>query len=111
MPRLIIVDDEPSTLSVLTTLLKAEGYEVTSALDWESDRLVVEALDARRDAGGTTLIITHRLHLAAAADRVVVLDDCVVVQQGRHDDLVHDEGLYGRLWALQTGGRPAAEEK
>jgi ABC-type multidrug transport system fused ATPase/permease subunit len=85
--------------------------EVTSALDWESDRLVVEALDARRDAGGTTLIITHRLHLAAAADRVVVLDDCVVVQQGRHDDLVHDEGLYGRLWALQTGGRPAAEEK
>ena len=85
--------------------------EVTSALDWESDRLVVEALDERRGAGGTTLIITHRLHLAAAADRVVVLDDCAVVQEGRHEDLVQGEGLYARLWALQTGGRHRAEEE
>ena len=84
--------------------------EVTSALDWESDRLVVEALNARREGGGTTLIVTHRLHLAAAADRVVVLDEGRVVQQGRHDELVRQDGLYRRLWALQTDNRLTVEE-
>ena len=79
--------------------------EVTSALDWESDRLVIEALEERRRAGGTTLIVTHRLHLSAAADRVVVLDEGRAVQQGPHDELVKLEGLYRRLWALQTGGQ------
>lgn len=84
--------------------------EVTSALDWESDRLVVEALDARRATGGTTLIVTHRLHLAAAADRVVVLDEGQVVQQGHHAELVRHQGLYQRLWALQTDRHDAGQE-
>jgi len=79
--------------------------EVTSALDWESDRLVLEALEARRASGGTTLIVTHRLHLAAAADRVVVLEDGRAVQQGPHAELVLEDGLYRRLWALQTAAQ------
>ncbi|MCP4871861.1 MAG: ABC transporter ATP-binding protein [Proteobacteria bacterium] len=81
--------------------------EVTSALDWESDRVIVEALRERREAGRTTLVVTHRMHLAAEADEVVVLDGGRVVQQGPHDELLAAEGLYTRLWALQTGGPEA----
>ena len=77
--------------------------EVTAALDWESDRLVVDALRERRDRGRTTLVVTHRLHLAADADRVVVLDQSTVAQQGAHADLLAAGGLYARLWALQRG--------
>jgi len=78
--------------------------EVTSALDWESDRQVVEAVAARRARKRTTFVVTHRLHLAADADHVVVLADGVVAEQGPHDDLVAAGGLYTRLWALQTRG-------
>jgi ABC-type multidrug transport system fused ATPase/permease subunit len=81
--------------------------EVTSALDWESDRIIVEALRERRAAGRSTLIVTHRLHLAASADEVVVLDRGRVTQRGTHEALIEVEGLYQRLWKLQTGG-PAA---
>lgn len=77
--------------------------EVTAALDWESDRLVVEALDERRRAGRATLVVSHRLSLAAAADKVVVLEEGRVVQQGGHDELIGQEGLYRRLWDLQRG--------
>ncbi len=77
--------------------------EVTAALDWESDRLVVEALRKRRDEGRSTLVVSHRLHLAAAADRVVVMEGGRVVQVGRHEELMGVEGLYARLWALQRG--------
>lgn len=81
--------------------------EVTSALDWESDRVIVEALRERRNAGRTTLVVTHRMHLAAEADEVVVLEGGRVVQQGPHEELLGAEGLYTRLWKLQRGG-PAA---
>ena len=77
--------------------------EVTAALDWESDRLVVEALNQRRQEGHATLVVSHRLHLAAAADRVVVMNEGRVVQVGSHEELLTDEGLYARLWALQRG--------
>jgi len=77
--------------------------EVTSALDWESDRLVVEALRSRRESGRTTLVISHRLHLATDADRVVVLEDGHVAIQGTHAELLDQGGLYRRLWDLQRG--------
>ena len=77
--------------------------EVTAALDWESDRLVVEALAQRRASGRSTLVVSHRLNLAAAADRVVVMDQGRVVQEGPHSVLIAEEGLYKRLWSLQRG--------
>ena len=77
--------------------------EVTAALDWESDRLVVEALAQRRASGRSTLVVSHRLNLAAAADRVVVMEQGRVVQEGPHSELIGEEGLYKRLWALQRG--------
>jgi len=77
--------------------------EVTAALDWESDQLVVQALADRRAAGGTTLVVSHRLSLAQDADRIVVLERGRAVQTGAHDELLAQQGLYARLWALQSG--------
>lgn len=76
--------------------------EVTAALDWESDQLVVQALERRRAEGRTTLVVSHRLSLATVADAVVVLDGGRVAESGTHAELLAGEGLYGRLWALQT---------
>jgi ABC transporter fused permease/ATP-binding protein len=70
--------------------------EATSALDAESEHLVQEALD-RLMKGRTTLVIAHRLSTVKEADRVCVLDEGRVAQQGTHDELVNQEGLYKRL--------------
>jgi ABC-type multidrug transport system fused ATPase/permease subunit len=77
--------------------------EVTAALDWESDRLIVEALAERRACGRATLVVSHRLNLAASADKVVVMEHGRIVQQGPHRELIKVEGLYRRLWDLQRG--------
>jgi len=63
----------------------------------------VEILHALREAfgGRTTLIITHRLRAAREADRIVVLDEGRIVEQGSHDALLSRAGLYARLWRLQ----------
>lgn len=70
--------------------------EATSALDAESEHLVQEALD-RLLEGRTTIVIAHRLSTVADADRVVVLEDGGIVQQGPHAQLVREDGLYKRL--------------
>jgi ATP-binding cassette subfamily B protein len=76
--------------------------EATSALDAENERLVQTALD-RAMAGRTTLVIAHRLATVLKADRIVVMDEGRVVEQGAHHDLVARNGLYARLAALQFG--------
>ena len=53
--------------------------------------------------GRTTLVVAHRLTQAAAADRVIVLDGGVVVEEGRHADLVAAGGRYARLWRAWSG--------
>ncbi|HCP48209.1 MAG TPA: ABC transporter permease, partial [Deltaproteobacteria bacterium] len=70
--------------------------EATSALDAESEHLVQEAL-GRLMEGRTTLVIAHRLSTVKEADRVVVLDEGRVVQEGPHDTLVVQGGLYQQL--------------
>lgn len=76
--------------------------EATSALDAENERLVQEALD-RAMEGRTTLVIAHRLATVLKADRIVVLEEGQVVEEGTHHDLVAKGGLYARLAALQFG--------
>ena len=74
--------------------------EATSALDAESERTVQAALEsAMRDR--TTLVIAHRLATVQKADRIIVLDQGRLVEQGTHDSLVAASGVYARLAALQ----------
>jgi ATP-binding cassette subfamily B protein len=74
--------------------------EATSALDAENERLVQRAIEAAR-AGRTTLVIAHRLATVLRADRIVVMDDGRIVEQGRHEELSARGGLYARLARLQ----------
>jgi ATP-binding cassette subfamily B protein len=76
--------------------------EATSALDAENERLVQEALHEAM-VGRTTLVIAHRLATVLEADRIVVMDDGHVVEQGAHAELVAKGGLYARLAKLQFG--------
>ena len=81
--------------------------EATSALDAESEQLVQQALDALMQHR-TTLVIAHRLATVRKADRIVVLEDGVIVEQGTHAELSAAGGLYSRLASLQFTAEQAA---
>lgn len=74
--------------------------EATSALDSESEALVQKALEAAAK-GRTTLVIAHRLSTVRKADRIIVMDQGQVVEQGSHSELVAANGLYSRLAKIQ----------
>ena len=80
--------------------------EATSALDAESERLVQKALE-RLMTKRTTIVIAHRLATVRAADRIIVMDGGRIVEEGRHDELVAQAGLYARLAQLQFEGEAA----
>ncbi len=80
--------------------------EATSALDSESERAVQDALD-RLMQGRTTLVVAHRLATILSADRILVMEDGRVVEEGTHAVLVAKGGLYARLAALQFGREAA----
>jgi ABC-type multidrug transport system fused ATPase/permease subunit len=76
--------------------------EATSALDSQSERLVQQALE-RLMEGRTTFVIAHRLSTIRDADRILVLEDGRLVEEGRHAELLARDGDYARLWRLQAG--------
>jgi len=72
-----------------------------SAVDTETDAQIRAALKQRRK-GVTTFIISHRISTLMEADRILVLEGGRLVQQGTHDELVEQEGLYRRVWEIQN---------
>jgi ATP-binding cassette subfamily B multidrug efflux pump len=77
--------------------------EATSALDSEAEAAIQGALYGVME-GKTVIAIAHRLSTIAAMDRIVVLEDGQVVEDGPHNDLLRQNGLYARFWARQSGG-------
>lgn len=78
--------------------------EATSALDSESERLVQQALE-RLMHDRTTIVIAHRLSTIANADKICVLQEGEIVEEGTHDELMKKGGIYSKLVELQGGGR------
>ncbi len=77
--------------------------EATSALDSESERLVQEALD-RLMQNRTTFVIAHRLSTIIRADKILVLDAGLLVEQGTHAELIARAGVYSRLYEIEPWG-------
>jgi ATP-binding cassette, subfamily B, multidrug efflux pump len=77
--------------------------EATSALDSEVEAAIQESLYELMQ-GKTVIAIAHRLSTIAAMDRLIVLDQGKILEQGTHQELIKGKGIYAQLWAHQTGG-------
>jgi ATP-binding cassette subfamily B multidrug efflux pump len=77
--------------------------EATSALDSEVEAAIQASLYKLME-GKTVIAIAHRLSTIAALDRLVVLDQGNIIEEGKHSELIKREGVYSQLWSHQTGG-------
>jgi len=77
--------------------------EATSALDSESEKQIQNALEHLME-GKTVIAIAHRLSTINHLDRLLVMDNGVIVEDGHHEELLKAEGVYKKLWAMQSGG-------
>jgi ATP-binding cassette subfamily B protein len=93
-------------ISIARVLLKDPKIlildEATSAVDNETEAALQRSIE-RIARKRTTLIIAHRLSTVRQADRIIVLDDGAIVEDGDHDALVEAQGQYAHLWSIQTG--------
>ncbi len=96
---------EKQRVGIARTLLKNPPIllldEATSALDTETEMEIQAELKAMGE-GRTVITIAHRLSTIADADRIVVLEDGIIVEEGRHDDLLAADGRYAHLWNRQS---------
>ena len=95
---------EKQRVAIARTLLKNPPLlvldEATSALDIHTEREIQEALN-NISKKRTTLIIAHRLATVVGADRILVLDKGKIIEEGNHDELLAQQGLYARMWERQ----------
>ena len=77
--------------------------EATSALDSESEKLIQQSLETLMQ-NRTSIVIAHRLSTIAKLDRIIVLDEGKIVEDGTHQELVAKNGVYAKLWRHQSGG-------
>jgi len=95
---------EKQRVAIARTILKSPPIlildEATSALDSRTERDIQAALDAVSQ-NRTTLVIAHRLSTVVNADEILVLDKGVIVERGRHDELVKRAGVYADMWNRQ----------
>lgn len=78
--------------------------EATSAVDNETEAALQRSIQ-RISEGRTTIVIAHRLSTIRHADRIVVLENGAVIEDGQHESLVESAGVYAKLWSVQTGER------
>jgi len=104
---------EKQRVAIARTILKAPKIllfdEATSALDTHTEREIQAALE-QVSADRTTLVIAHRLSTVVNADEIIVLDDGVIVERGRHAALLEQNGMYADLWQRQQAAARRAEE-
>ena len=102
---------EKQRVGIARTLLKNPPIllldEATSALDTETEMEIQAELKAMGQ-GRTVITIAHRLSTISDADRIVVLEEGVIVEEGRHDDLLARDGRYAQLWNRQSEEEAAA---
>ena len=77
--------------------------EATSALDSESEKLIQVSLDTLMK-GRTSIVIAHRLSTISKLDRIIVLENGTIVEDGSHTALLKQNGIYAKLWKHQSGG-------
>ncbi|MTA36731.1 MAG: ATP-binding cassette domain-containing protein [Actinobacteria bacterium] len=101
---------EKQRIAIARLLLKQPSVvildEATAHLDSENEALVHEALSIALK-GRTSIVIAHRLSTVREADQILVLDKGVIVERGKHEDLVAKKGLYAELYARQDLSAPA----
>ena len=79
--------------------------EATASVDNETEAAIQRSLE-RITRHRTTIVVAHRLSTVRHADRIVVLDHGQLVEQGDHQGLLEQDGIYARLWKVQSGWRP-----
>ncbi|MFN2169740.1 MAG: ATP-binding cassette domain-containing protein, partial [Anaerolineae bacterium] len=104
---------EKQRLAIARVILKDPAIlildEATSHLDSTSEALIQAALEPLLE-GRTSLVIAHRLSTILAADKILVLDEGRLVEEGTHAELLAQGGLYAQLYQIQFGTEDCADE-
>lgn len=101
-PKMVLLDVRTDTIPRITTCKADQALqEATSAVDTETESKIQEALH-RLCKNRTTFIVAHRLSTIMNADRIIVVDDGKILEQGTHESLISAGGKYAELWSKQV---------
>ncbi|XP_030748456.1 ATP-binding cassette sub-family B member 6, mitochondrial-like [Sitophilus oryzae] len=104
---------EKQRVAIARTLLKAPAIilldEATSALDTQTERNIQDSLN-KMCANRTTIIVAHRLSTVIHVDEILVLKDGEIVERGKHENLIGQEGIYANMWKQQLDSKETSAE-